>query len=208
MQQVFEDGDYELTRLSRYPEIQRYYDKCSSPLIIDAGANIGASAVWFAQAFPKATLTCIEPHPGNFELLQRNTAGLKVLNIHGALASRPGTLRLFDPGGGEWAFRTGEGNGPSLGEVPAHTLADLVRDEPFILKIDIEGGEADLFDSDAFALFPVVIVELHDWMLPRLGTSRNFLRWHLAQNRDFVHFGENVFSLCNRLLPEGEERNG
>ncbi len=76
---------------------------------------------------------------------------------------------------------------------------------PFILKIDIEGGEADLFDDEpeVFARFPVLIIELHDWMLPRGGTSRPFLRWHAAQDRDFVHIGENVFSLCNTLLPAG-----
>lgn len=74
---------------------------------------------------------------------------------------------------------------------------------PFILKIDIEGGEGDLLGEEAkvFARFPIVVLELHDWMLPRAGTSRAFLRWHAERDRDFVHIGENVFSMCNQLLP-------
>jgi FkbM family methyltransferase len=197
--QVFNCRDYDLTRLKRYPEIQRYYEQAKAPLIVDAGANIGASAVWFAQTYPRASVTAIEPHAGNFELLNKNTAGLSVKNLRGAIASKPGSIRLFDPGEGEWGFRTG-GKGEGLGEVPAFTVDQLVRDDPFILKIDIEGGEADLFEGEAFAMFPVLIIELHDWLMPRGGTSKSFLAWHASQDRDFVHIGENVFSLCNRLL--------
>ena len=70
---------------------------------------------------------------------------------------------------------------------------------PFIAKIDIEGGEADLFSqtvewADAFAL---LIVELHDWLLPKEGTSHSFLAYVGSRNRDFIHIGENVFSIRN-----------
>ncbi len=200
LHQVFWSRDYDLSKLRRYPEIQRYYEKAERPRIIDAGANIGASAIWFARTYPKAMVTAIEPHGGNFDLLIKNTIALNVENVYGAVAAKSGKIRLFDPGEGEWGYRTG-GSGPGLGEVQAHTVEKLLAPgDPFILKIDIEGGEADLFDSDVFAKFPVLIIELHDWLLPKQGTSRSFLKWHAAQDRDFVYSGENVFSLCNRLL--------
>jgi len=200
MHQVFWDRNYDMKKLKRIDAIQSYYESLNRPQIIDAGANIGASAVWFAQTYPKAAVTAIEPHVGNYDLLVKNTEGLRVESIQGAIASRPGKIRLFDPGEGEWGFRTGDSAGLALGEVPAMTVEQLVKGDPFILKIDIEGGEADLFDSDVFARFPVLIIELHDWLLPKQGTSKSFLRWHVTQDRDFVYCGENVFSLSNQVL--------
>jgi len=38
---------------------------------------------------------------------------------------------------------------------------------------------------------------LHDWLLPGQGTSRSFLKCMAALDRDFVHIGENVFSIRN-----------
>jgi len=70
---------------------------------------------------------------------------------------------------------------------------------PFIAKIDIEGGEADLFTppTDWVDQFPLMIVELHDWLMPGQGTSRTFLQCVAGRDRDFVHIGENVFSIRN-----------
>jgi len=46
--------------------------------------------------------------------------------------------------------------------------------------------------------FPLLVIELHDRMLPGTANSRNFLRTAASLDRDFVHFGENVFSISNR----------
>ena len=202
VQQVFLARDYDLTRLRRHDEIQRFYQRCARPLIVDAGANIGASSVWFARTYPKAIVKAVEPHPGNFAVLTKNVSGLNVTSKCAAVAPRPGVLRLLDPGGGDWAFRTGDSEGVDLGEVPALTIESLIEpgEEPFICKIDIEGGEADLFESAVFSRFPVVVIELHDWMIPKGRTSQSFLRWHVQQDRDFVYINENIFSICNRLL--------
>ena len=43
--------------------------------IIDAGANIGLSSVFFAHKYPRARVVAIEPEAENFALLQRNTRG-------------------------------------------------------------------------------------------------------------------------------------
>lgn len=203
--QVFVGQEYNLSRLRRFGDIERFYDKCPAPLIVDCGANIGTSAVWFSQLFPKAETVAIEPDSGNFDLLKNNTAGLNVHAVRGAIAGKSGVLRLVDPGEGEWGYRT-MGDGIPLGEVRAYSMAELVsvmpESVPFILKIDIEGAEGDLFrdDVDLYAQFPVIVIELHDWMLPGGGTSRPFLEWHIARDRDFVYHGENVFSMCNRKL--------
>ena len=82
------------------------------------------------------------------------------------------------------------------------TIAELLEatsSVPFLLKIDIEGAEADVFsqNTDCFDRFPLIIIELHDWMLPGQANSQAFLRWHAGLDRDFVLAGENVFSVRN-----------
>ena len=49
---------------------------------------------------------------------------------------------------------------------------------PFIVKVDIEGVELDLFSGNTewVARTPLLIVEPHNWLLPRDGTLRPFLQ--------------------------------
>ena len=41
----------------------------------------------------------------------------------------------------------------------------------------------------------MLIIELHDWMLPGECNSKNFLRAISQYDRDFVHIAENIFSM-------------
>jgi hypothetical protein len=73
---------------------------------------------------------------------------------------------------------------------------------PFIVKVDIEGGECEFFSQNTSWIhrFPLLIVELHDWMLPGSANSATFLKAVGDSGRDFVLAGENVFSISNSLL--------
>jgi FkbM family methyltransferase len=204
--QIFFRGDYDLGRLRRYSELLAFYAQASRPLIVDAGANIGAGAAWFATHFPRASIIAVEPDVGNFRVLERNAQTWPTIRpLQAAIAQRHGTLILTDPGEGAWGFRTSTDSTAAGYSVNALTIEEIMALEPnaapFILKIDIEGAEADLFSrhSIAFQKFPVVIIELHDWMLPRVASSQNFLSWHSANKRDFIYVGENVFSISNPI---------
>ena len=76
---------------------------------------------------------------------------------------------------------------------------------PFIVKIDIEGGESALFSTNTewVATTPLIIIELHDWLLPGKAASRSFLQCIAGQDRDFVYIGENIFSIDNNLTMRG-----
>ncbi|NJL31130.1 MAG: FkbM family methyltransferase [Phycisphaerales bacterium] len=122
------------------------------------------------------------------------------------MASKPGRTRLVDPGMGHWCIRTSpEGNGPEVDQV---SICEILRKYlqppyvPFLAKIDIEGGEGELFQQDTswVSQFPLLIVELHDWLIPCQGTSRNFLQCISAMDRDFVCIGENIFSIQHQLV--------
>jgi FkbM family methyltransferase len=209
IRQVFAAQHYNLGKLARYREIMSFLQGerqgGGRPLIVDAGANIGASSVFFAMVFPESRIVAVEPEPANFALLCANVEKLDVCCLQAAVASHAGRTRLVDPGRGAWAYRT-EASGPGL-EVPQITLSQIFQDHcqppyyPFLVKIDIEGGEKDLFqaDTDWVQNTAVVIVELHDWLIPQQGTALPFLRCVSALDRDFVCIGENVFSINNRL---------
>ena len=64
--QVFINQDYDLKRLQRYGDIMGWYQQSEKPVIIDAGANIGAASLWFSLTFPKAKIIAVEPDIGNF----------------------------------------------------------------------------------------------------------------------------------------------
>src|ERR1700676_1743073 len=106
IRQVFVAQHYDLKRLVRHQEIVSFLQGIEAarrrPLVIDAGANIGASSVFFAMTYPEAPVVAVEPEPGNFALLCANVEGLNVRCLQAAIASSSGSIRLVDPGIGEW----------------------------------------------------------------------------------------------------------
>lgn len=209
--QIFYNHDYNITRLDRGKEIIGHYNKIltsgKQPLIVDAGANIGAATVFFKGCFPASHVVAVEPEAGNFAMLLRNTEGLDVENIHGALTSAPGCVTIVDPNVGHWGYQTApvvaDKTGGNL--IPCVTIRQLYekhnKNSPFIVKIDIEGGEENLFaaDTDWVEKTPLIIIELHDCMMPGKALSRNFLKCVSSYDRDFVYIGENVFSISNMI---------
>lgn len=198
--QIFTNEDYSLSRLRRGNEFQSLFRNLKRPLIIDCGANIGASVVWFASHYPGCHIVAFEPDPENYRLLCKNTEGLDVDLRLAAIGSIKGKVSLENPGCGEWGYRT-HPDEQGLCDLISITdiIAEKVRDgyTPFITKIDIEGGESHLFETSTgwVADMPMIIIELHDWLLPKMGTSRNFIKCVAKYDRDFVHIRENIFSL-------------
>ena len=155
---------------------------------------------------PGARIVAIEPDQENFQLLCRNVEGLGVETINAAVSSTAGRARVVDPGRGPWAYRTQPvaDDDTATGAVPRITINDIFQAHtaatyPFIVKIDIEGAEADLFSGNTewVARSPLIIVELHDWLLPKAKTSRPFLQCISQLDRDFIYHGEDVYSIAN-----------
>jgi FkbM family methyltransferase len=213
---VWEEREYDLTKLKRWKDIQSIYQSIiqigNKPLIIDAGGNIGSSAAFFRTTYQDSNIFVIEPEQNNFDLLSYNLQGFQGIQpLRGALTAESGRVFVYDTGGGNCAFRTtrdletakAETRGPTQ-EIRAYSVPELVAAagrncEPFILKIDIEGGEEDLFSKNVEWVndFPVIIIELHDWLLPYKRTAKNFLNVIAGLDRDFVYMNYNVYSVRN-----------
>lgn len=146
--------------------------------IIDLGANIGLSALFFCLHYPKAAILALEPSEGNYRQLLRNlaAAGPRVSAMHAAAWHVTGKINLqtdAEDGNdlGEWG---GQVSSSRRGvEVACLCMADIIRmsghDHVDILKIDIEGAELELFSlGDRLWLDAVdlIVVETHDRFRP------------------------------------------
>jgi FkbM family methyltransferase len=150
-------------------------------VIIDAGAYVGYSAIYFAELYPHAFIYALEPEEKNFQALQRNTRHYpNIKAIQAALWKEDGFIDV-DPGaGGEWAFHVMGTRAPSHQQRPAVTIQSLMEQYRLpridILKMDIEGAEAEVFEAPAchawLGSVRILVVELHDHIYP--GSDRNF----------------------------------
>jgi FkbM family methyltransferase len=122
-------------------------------LIIDCGANVGYSSLFFLAKNPSAHLIAIEPDPDNFAILRVNLGPYmhRCTLVQAALWSRNTQLRISNTpyrGGGAWA-KTVEEVHDGRGEIDAVELGEVLSASGFgriaILKMDVEGAEAEVF---------------------------------------------------------------
>jgi len=169
--QVFLQSDYNSRDL---PE--------SARSIVDLGANIGLSTVFFALKYPQARILSVEPDPGNFSLLLTNTAALgnQIQTEQAAVWKEDGMISLHseDNSGrplGHWGVRVSSLAGEN--QVVAYKLSTLLQkvgmEAVDILKVDIEGAEIELFEvdlADWLSGTRLILIETHDRF--RAGAER------------------------------------
>jgi FkbM family methyltransferase len=196
-------------RSSDMPTLRKVLIECEYELpvpsqpktILDAGANVGFSAVYFANRFPDAKIVAIEPERANFEILERNVAPFRnVTCLRNALVGASRTVSIVDAGVGFWGFQAAGSNDvmqrPVVDEVEGITVRDVMRrfswDRIDLLKVDIEGSEIEVFETaqDWIDGIEIIVVELHDRF--KRGCSRAFYGATGAFRQEF-HKGENVF---------------
>jgi FkbM family methyltransferase len=210
---VLQDNAFNFGRLRHAAELSSLYQRLvqtgKAPLIVDTKANFGASAVYFAYSFAKARVIAIEPARSNFDLLAVNTEGLRVECLRAAVTASAtdfsgATLGAEFPG----IQSISSGGGINLAPpVPSLTINEIYERNkqdtlPFIVKVDIEANGAALFaaNTEWISRTPVIVIVLHDGLIPGTANSRTFIE-HVANfNRDFVYLNDSVFSIDRNLI--------
>lgn len=199
IRQVFRAGEYDIDNPRQIRDWldRRYHEIISRgkvPVILDAGANIGVSALLFGKLFTDAMVVSVEPDPSNCGVLRRNLDKRKNhVVLEAAIGATSGYVQLTSEDLG-WAVQSERAEAG----VPVITVRDAINSiedgEPFIVKVDIEGFEKDLFAENVDWLKDVaaLFVEPHDWMLPGRGTSATFQRAILDQGFEVYIKGENL----------------
>lgn len=144
-------------------EVYRFEPDNPAPRIIDCGGNMGMSALWFKLNYPDSRLTIMEPDPDHAAMIKSNltTAGVTGWScLQAAVSDHDGDMG-FERSGHD----TGKLNASSEFTVPLVDIVSLITDDVDLLKIDIEGGEFDVFrrlcESGAINRIRCIASEIH-----------------------------------------------
>ena len=148
-------------------KIYAFPSESGKPVILDCGANIGLSILYYKKKYPDSTVIAYEADPKIFIILQKNLLnnGLAGVELHNkAVWSSAATLDFSVEGadGG----RINIGSDKNIVSVPAEGLADIMRNRCFdFIKIDIEGAETEVLKGceDYIAAVPYIFVEFHSF---------------------------------------------
>jgi FkbM family methyltransferase len=128
------------------------FDLPECPVIVDCGANIGMSVLYFKTIRPASTIVACEPNPQAFQLLKQNVGGLDGITLRNvALTDQAGEAELFcsdDQAALTDSLRPDRGIGPPI-LVKTERLSELLGTLPSIdlVKIDVEGAEWEIISD-------------------------------------------------------------
>lgn len=136
-------------------------------IVIDIGAAIGDSAIYFAKNNAKLIIA-VEPFPKNIEIAKENikinNLDHKISLIHGAMSNKKEKIRIDEnnvgPTGRTLSSKT---NGI---EIQTFTLDEIIpeNEDNLILKMDCEGCEYQTIletDNKILAKFETIMLEYH-----------------------------------------------
>lgn len=148
-----------------------------SPLIVDAGSNIGMSILFFKRLYPRCRVIGFEPDPQTFQLLRVNVErnGLQGIELHNkALHASEGEINFYTD-----ADRIGSGKMSTVRErfpdsanrvvqcqkVDAMRLSTYIQEEIDLLKMDVEGAEiaviSELAQTGRLRFIKEMYIEYH-----------------------------------------------
>lgn len=134
-----------------YDEVYKFETAKRSPHIIDAGANIGLSVLYFKRLYPGCSIVAYEPDAAIFALLQQNVGALDGVELHRAAAwVEDGELAFYSEGSLAGSSEVDVLGAGRKSVVRSESLRRKIEERPVdFLKIDIEGAENSvLFDIE------------------------------------------------------------
>lgn len=153
----------------------------SCRVMIDAGANIGTFSI-YSSTFNVEKIYAIEPFPMTFDQFKKNidlnSLNPKIKSFQLALSGSDGTRTMdLSPGPSQSRGLLADTNEKGL-TVPAMSLKSFLSQigekKIDLLKIDIEGGEYDVFehcDQETFNKINEIVMEYHP-----TGDKKNLFR--------------------------------
>jgi len=146
--------------------------------VLDIGANVGVTALYFSQIFPQARIYAFEPAPDNFAVLQKNVANCsRIRACNFALGAEDATLELFASDNpvnfGGYSLHPAGSDTSKKRSIPvrkvASVLAELALAEVDVIKVDTEGAEWDILTA-----FPESVLRSAKYITGELHGNRDF----------------------------------
>jgi len=171
----------QVVKHGEYADVARFLAGTASPRIIDAGANVGLTTLYLKAFNPNARIVAIEPEGGNFACLSRCVAENHLQNVtllNKGLWTKDGDMApdwsFF--GGESWAFSLRDATPEDRDRIPVVSLETILADAGWstvdVLKVDIEGSEAELMGDARFlstiqARVRLMCMEVHEHRIKR-----------------------------------------
>lgn len=182
-------------------------------VVLDIGANIGISSIYFSNRFPRAKIYAFEPVPENVALLSRNLAYYRGAHISPvALGRTNGTIEMLSSDNphnfGGFSFYD-RGSDPSrkiavkMRQVNT-ALRELGIYQVDLIKIDTEGAEYDILTA-----FDENLLRSVKWIMGELHGERDFellaflSQWFDIETKKSLKNRLFMFRACNKLLTQG-----
>ncbi|HCI05302.1 TPA: FkbM family methyltransferase [Patescibacteria group bacterium] len=130
-------------------EIYNFVSETDQPYIIDGGANIGLSVIYFKRIYPGAEMLAFEPDPYIFGVLKDNLKSFgfsDVTLLERGLWKENGQMKFYAEGsdGGRLALDSDVNN---IVSVKVVSLKKYLGKPVDFLKLDIEGAETEVLED-------------------------------------------------------------
>lgn len=178
--------------------------------MIDAGANIGLTGLYFKAFFPEVNIVALEPNAANFSRLNNH---IEINNLKNITLLNKGlwshTTRLKGDnsfrGGESWSFRLVDALDHEEALIEAVSIQDLIKEYSLtyidFLKIDIEGAEKEIFKDESaldwLKCTKLIAIEIHDEFLCR-GSIEKIL---MDNNFELSYSWELTIGINRNLIP-------
>jgi FkbM family methyltransferase len=158
-------------------QLYRFDLAAAKPFILDCGANIGISVAWWKNRYPAARVVAFEPDPEIFEVLKRNCARFRDVElVNAALWDREEELPFSAKGGEGGHLSELSANPPTAAIRPVRCvrLRDFLGHRCDFLKMDIEGAELEVLPDceDLLGNVERAFIEYHSFVGRPQGLAR------------------------------------
>lgn len=133
-------------------------------VILDLGAHIGCTAIYFSMVYPDAQIYAVEASEESYNILKENVKSFKnIIAVQAVIDSQDGVV-CFDTSGYSFNSKLNH-NGKMVQSISISTLMmqyQITRVN--LIKIDIEGAEKNILQNNVNWLRQIdtMIIELHD----------------------------------------------
>lgn len=160
LNQIFCDEQYKSTQYIK-----------NAKIILDLGANIGLTTLYFKSIFPEATIICVEPETENFKMLEKNTAQLSSVFLENkGVWSHSTTIFIENNTKYSDGFTVSEKKSEkTMASIDCLSIIEIIKKYNLlqidILKMDIEGSEKIILESNPdewLSITKCLMIETHD----------------------------------------------
>lgn len=174
-------------------DFYKFNSENKKPVIIDCGANIGLSVLYFKHTHPEAVIYAFEPDTKNYNYLAENVKSYgweKCVFIYKQLVSDTAGFEYFEELGNAGSKIVSENaqnnNTTKIEKIRLKDFLTELNCKIDFLKLDIEGSEFDVI-PDLKELYPIIqkmYIEFHS-DVNNFPEMYDYIQKHLGNDYDF-----------------------